>query len=551
MRLVVLLILWAVRLSWSQAPVARPRFEIADVHVSPKRELSFSQFTARGDRYEVKGATMLDLVDTAYPFDDDKILGGPIWLETDRFDVLAKMPKDTPKETQELMLRTLLEERFHLKLHTETRQLPTYALTMGKKPQLKPADGEGDGGCKMQSGGPGVTGGMRLFTTGPDGQIQTINLGPGNVITYQCHNLTMKNFAERLHGMGGNLLGASPVIDETGLQGSWNFDIRYSLSFGAVGDAGTDRISIVDAVEKQLGLKLEPRQVPTPVLVVDSVDKQPSANPPGIAEAFPVPVLPTEFEVASIKPVDVSHGIPVAIRTQSQPGGRVNYQNVTLQILISRAFNVTYQDQIVGLPQSDPTVRYDVMAKAALAPNTPPLDQDGLAPLLLNLLMDRFKLKYHTDERPVNSYTLVAAKPKIKKADPANRASCNNGDIPPGSPPGTRVLVCRNVTMAEFADELQGKTRELSWPVLNATELEGRWDFTFSYSTIAGNVRSVEGSAPAAAGGVLAEAAAADPNGGYTLFEALEKQLGLKLVLQKRPAKVFVIDHVELKPTEN
>jgi uncharacterized protein (TIGR03435 family) len=547
--------------AFSQTTEERPKFEIADVHVSPKRQNQFPQPAVRADRYEVKTAALADLIRMAYSFDPDKILGGPIWLEMDHFDILARMPKDTPPETQKLMLQTLLEERFHLKVHKETKSLPTYALTMGKKPQLKESDGSGETGCKMQSGAP-VEGGVRLFTSGPNGQMQTINLGPGMLVTYQCRNLTMKTFAERLRGMGGSLLGDNPVLDETGLQGSWNFDMRYSLSLngGLLGDQGADKITIIEAVEKQLGLKLEPRQVPTPVLVVDSAENKPTANPPGTAEAFPVAPPPSEFDVASVKAVDTAQvGMPAApmpIRMQTQPGGRVNYQGVPLQLLVSRALNSANIDQIVGLPQWANTDRYDVIAQAPSAgPNAPPLDPEALAPMFRALLADRFKLKYHTEERPVNAYSLVAAKPKIKKADPANRTSCKNGPTPPGAPPATRVFICHNVTMEEFADRLQGMARELTWPVLDATELEGRWDLTLSYSPIAG--MAIGGRGASDGGGALGGTngaggpAAADPTGGYNIFEALEKQLGLKLELQKRPAQVFVIDHIEQKPTDN
>jgi len=93
---------------------------------------------------------------------------------------------------------------------------------------------------------------------------------------------------------------------------------------------------IVDAVEKQLGLKLEPRQVATPVIVVDSVDKKPTANPAGIAEAFPMAAPPTEFDVVSVKLIETpsTPNEPILMRTQSQPGGRVNYQYVPLSFLI-------------------------------------------------------------------------------------------------------------------------------------------------------------------------------------------------------------------------
>jgi hypothetical protein len=84
-----------------------------------------------------------------------------------------------------------------------------------------------------------------------------------------------------------------------------------------------DRITIFEAVDKQLGLKLEQKQIPTPVMVVDSVNEKPSENPPGVAEALPMVPAPTEFEVASVKPTDPSER---GLRFQMQPGGRLNAQ---------------------------------------------------------------------------------------------------------------------------------------------------------------------------------------------------------------------------------
>ena len=69
------------------------------------------------------------------------MLGGPNWLEMDRFDVIAKVPADSTVQTQKRMLQALLEERFKLVAHQDTRPLPAYALTLGKKLQLKKADG--------------------------------------------------------------------------------------------------------------------------------------------------------------------------------------------------------------------------------------------------------------------------------------------------------------------------------------------------------------------------------------------------------------------------
>jgi len=99
---------------------------------------------------KLKNATMVDLVRIAYGFDTDKVLGGPSWLEMDRFDVVAKVPEDSTAETQKPMLQSLLQDRFKLVVHKDTRPLPTYALTVGKKAQLKEADGKGEPGASRR-----------------------------------------------------------------------------------------------------------------------------------------------------------------------------------------------------------------------------------------------------------------------------------------------------------------------------------------------------------------------------------------------------------------
>src|SRR4051812_48867486 len=97
-------ILCAAALAFAQSE-AEPKFVAADVHVSPKSANPFFRMLgARGGRYEVKSATMVDLIRTAYGFDADKILGGPSWLELDRFDVAAKLPPDATPDSQKLML---------------------------------------------------------------------------------------------------------------------------------------------------------------------------------------------------------------------------------------------------------------------------------------------------------------------------------------------------------------------------------------------------------------------------------------------------------------
>ena len=212
-----------------------------------------------------------------------------------------------------------------------------------------------------------------------------------------------------------------------------------------------------------------------------------------------------------------------------------------MRILLQRAFNVITNDEIAELPAWAETERFDVTAKAASDPSAPPLDAETVAPLLRGLLADRFKLKYHTEDRPLTAYALVSAKPKLKKADPNSRASCRSPTPGPGTPPGSRVIACQNVTIAQFAERLQRLTPELTHPVLDRTAMEGTWDLTLTFNPSAGMSMGRGG----------AEAAASDPSGSYTIFEAMEKQLGLKLEKEQRPMPVIVIDHLERKPTEN
>ena len=325
--------------------------EIADVHISPKATNQFVRNgQVRGGRYEIKNATMVDLIRIAYSFSPDKVLGGPSWLEMSRFDIVAKVPADTTPDTQKLMLQSLLDDRFKLVVRKETKPLPTHALTAGKKLQLKEADGSEENGCRPQtSSAAPAEGTIRLMMESSGGAPTVINLGPGMTIHYLCRNMTMAAFAAGLRGMMGASLGANPVLDETALKGAWNFDVKWSLQFnGPMMTNTSDRISIFDAVEKQLGLKLEERQVPTQVIVVESVNEKPTDNPPGVAEALPPIPVPTEFEVASIKSSSPTQQMS---RYQMQAGGRLNVEGMPMRFLITRAFNTNNRDQVTGLPK--------------------------------------------------------------------------------------------------------------------------------------------------------------------------------------------------------
>jgi uncharacterized protein (TIGR03435 family) len=538
-------------LAFGQSTETRPTFEIADVHASaPVRNPYLRNFGLRGGRYEIRYATMVDLIKTAWDTDAERVLGGPNWLENDTFDVIAKVPTGTTPETAKLMLQSLLGDRFKLAIHNDTKPVPAYALKSLKQPKLKQAEGGGETGCKFTPPEPPAPGG------GPP---------PGPpLFSWSCRNMTMAAFADAMPKgifVAPQYLNERVVVDETELKGSWDFDLKLTPR-GMIGPNGPmpGSITLFDAIDK-LGLKLEPVEVPLPVIVVDSVNQKPTANAPDSAEKLHTKPAATEFEVAEIKPTNPDFR---GMRLQIQPGGRVNLAGVNLKFLIEQAWDVT-DETLAGAPKWMETDRYDIIAKAET--EGPQLDIDTLWPMLRALLVERFQMKVHTEERPATAYSLIAVKPKLKKADPASRTRYKEGPALDGKDPRdktpvlSRLVTCQNMTMAQFAEKLKTiAPGYIHTPVMDATGLEGGYDFTLSFSPV-GLTRMPGGAGrggPAPGGPPLValapgdpSAAASDPNGAITLFEAIEKQLGLKLQAEKRPVPLLVIDHIEQKPTEN
>ncbi len=552
-----------------------PRFEAADVHISsPAANIRDNYMRGPfvgGGRFEIRKATILDLVRLGWSVQPDKIVGGPSWAGLDRFDILAKAPAGTNAAGLRLMLQQLLADRFALKVHNDTKPMPAFALVVapGKKLHLKETDpnGGGDSGCKGQDSRPGEGGG-RLMMSGPDGVVTTLSILPGNLVQYNCRNMTMAAFAAAMQGFLGANVGPNPVSDETELKGAWDFDLKFSFNLNGplAMNGGAERISFGDALEKQLSLKLEKRQIPMPVTVIDSANQTPTPNPPDMT--LNLPVLPTEFEVAVIKPTppDFRFG-----NFRPQRGGRVNIQGMTLKNLIQQAWDIFTPDLIVGAPKFVDSDRYDIVAEAptygpdpdaasgpAEGPRFQTIDQDSINLMLRNLLIERFKIQYHSEERPSAAFVLTALKPKMKKADPANRTGFHEGPGADGKDPRTvtpaagRLVTCENMTMKQLAQNLpmmaggyiQGAT------VYDETGIDGAFDFTLNFSgagMVGGGGRGGRGGDGAAPG--LNQAS--DPDGAISLYEAIEKQLGLKLERTKRPAQVLVIDHIEPKPIEN
>jgi uncharacterized protein (TIGR03435 family) len=437
------------------------------------------------------------------------------------------------------MLQALLAERFKLVVHNDTKSIPAFGLKAGKRPQMKPSDGSGDTGCKMTR--------PEFPASGP--------LTAAPAYGYACRNMTMEAFAAAL---GSSLYPARQyvnqklVVDGTELKGAWDFDFKITPR-GMMGPDGPlpGAITVFDAMEK-LGLKLEPVDVSFPVIVVDHVNEKPTANAPGTEEALHIAPPPKEFEVADLKPSAPDFK---GMNFQIQPGGRVNIAGVTVKFLVEQSWEVE-DDMLVGAPKWMVTDRYDIVAKAAV--DGPQMDIDVLWPMLRALLKERFQMAVHMEQRPANAYTLVAVKPKMKKADPNSRTKYKEGPAEDGKDPRDknpvlgRLVTCQNITMAQLAAKLHLiAPGYIHSPVLDATDLERGYDFTLSFSPAGAAQMAGRGGGGETAAPGDALAAASDPNGAITLFEAVEKQLGLKLEAQKRPVGVLVIDRAEQKPTEN
>ncbi len=543
--------------AFSQTTESAPQFDTADIHVSaPITVLAMRSGFSRG-RYEIRIATMVDLIRTAWGVDAGNVVGGPRWLDTGRFDVIATAPANSSPETLRAMLRALLADRFQLAVHTGTRSEPAYAMVRAKRPQLKESADSEETGCKLQ---PGLNPPTRR--------------GPEPVL-FACRNVTMAAFVDQLPGLpfASGYLHNYRVVDQTGLSGAWDFNVKWSVfDPGSPGQTAGNSITLFDAFEHQLGIKLELTTIPTPVVVVDSVNESPTGNLPGVTEMPQASTM--KFDVADIRPA----GPDVRCcnsNVGAEPGGRVRL-DMTLKGLIQEAWGDLSHSRIVGGPKSIDASQWVVVAKM---PTTDlagigvgnGVDLNTMRMMLRSLLVDRFKLEAHEETRLVDGYALVAARPKLRKADPSNRPGCNEGpgaeagrpnwkDPRIANPMASRLVTCRNMTLAEFAAALSNwkpDERPILFdfpPVMDATGIGGRYDMTIDFSPPTLNqmlerrgLPPVPSAGSSPAGGGIAS----DPDGAISIFEALDKQLGLKLESRKVMGPVLVIDHVEEKPTDN
>jgi uncharacterized protein (TIGR03435 family) len=276
-------------IGWAQPAAHSPTFEVASVKPLPPaaRQGNVGVLggpgTADPTRIEYR-LPMTFLVMTAYKISYFQ-LSGPDWINSEMYDIVAKVPPGATKEQCALMLRSLLAERFKLQIHREMKDLPMYSLVLAKNgPKLKlhvatpPPANEGKppadvpGQVKTSASlGPGAVGidpeGYPILRPGA----HMANLGGHNRL--QIENKDLVWLVEELSGQLGR-----PVKDETGLKGQYDFAL-YWLSDYLLAAAGPDSgPDLIAAVQELLGLKLEEKKGPVELIVIDHAEKTPIEN---------------------------------------------------------------------------------------------------------------------------------------------------------------------------------------------------------------------------------------------------------------------------------
>jgi uncharacterized protein (TIGR03435 family) len=238
-------------------PADTPKFDVAVIKPSNPDAQNSRLNRGAGGSLKVENIDLKHLISFAYDVRDFQITGGPNWVGTARWDINAKPDRPGPAdpktmtdaerrsdmELMRLRIRSLIEERFQLVVHRETKELPVYALVQAK-------------------------GGSRLSLS-KEGEFsnQNMNMNRGRI---QAQRATMQMMTNALSQRLGR-----PVQDETGLTGTYDFTLEWTPD-SSTGEAA-EGASIFTAIQEQLGLKLESKKAPAPIVVIDKVEK-PSEN---------------------------------------------------------------------------------------------------------------------------------------------------------------------------------------------------------------------------------------------------------------------------------
>jgi uncharacterized protein (TIGR03435 family) len=230
--------------------------------------------TSDTGRIVFTNVTLISVLLRAYDVKPYQVTG-PAWLSSERYDITAAIPAGATKGQFNLMLQSLVAERFHLALHHETKELQGYELIRGKTgPKLKPST---EIGLDVEP--------TEAFKTDANGFPQLS--APGLVMMEGVHGTTVISFltarAQPLSALVEMLSKEFrlPVANKTGLTGKFDFTLEFAPQApGSLPPDTTDESApnLVSAVPQQLGLKLDPKRIPVDILIIDRADKVPTEN---------------------------------------------------------------------------------------------------------------------------------------------------------------------------------------------------------------------------------------------------------------------------------
>jgi uncharacterized protein (TIGR03435 family) len=263
---------------------AHPEFEVASIKPAAPGARGMYIRTAPGGRVNVTNMHLREMIVLAWRIQPFQIAGGPAWLDSARYDISAK-PENNPKPSEiPIMLQALLADRFQLKMHRETKELPIYALVVAKK----------DGAKKDAKLGPGLTESKEGGCTPPDPSKRPHPPDPGKPSTLGCGGMMIgRNRVAAasipiadLTPMLSRILGRM-VADKTGLTGRFDISLEWAPNESQALQSPPDGPkppppdatgpSIFTALQEQLGLKLESQKGPVEIFVIDRAEK-PSEN---------------------------------------------------------------------------------------------------------------------------------------------------------------------------------------------------------------------------------------------------------------------------------
>ena len=257
---------------------ASPAFEVASVKPNKSGDQRVMIQMPPTGRYTATNIALRMLLRQAYDVQDFQIVGGPNWLASDRFDIVAKPPDGmTGPEQIRPMLRALLADRFKLVAHNETREMPIYSLVVARADgKLGPKLSAAKVDCEARFSAARRGGPPPDFPAPGQPMECGFMMAPGNM---NVGGMPMLELARSLSPMVGRI-----VIDKTGLKGRYDFQMTYApegRGFGpGPGPGGAEpppvdpnTPSLFTALQEQLGLKLESERGPVDVVVIDRVEQ--------------------------------------------------------------------------------------------------------------------------------------------------------------------------------------------------------------------------------------------------------------------------------------